>query len=66
MDLEKMQDIIFVALAKTNQQVLDSDINTELAGSTVVATFIFKTYLLTFNIGDSRAILLQQKSNNYC
>jgi serine/threonine protein phosphatase PrpC len=42
-----------------NQQILDCEINTELAGSTLVAVFIYNQKILTFNVGDSRAILLQ-------
>lgn len=53
-----MIEIIYLALSTTNQQLLDSDINTELAGSTLIAVFVYNERLLAFNVGDSRAILL--------
>lgn len=55
-----------MALQSTNQQLLDSEINTELAGSTLVAVFLYLDKILCFNIGDSRAILLQQFRTNFC
>lgn len=59
-ELEKMKQILNEALMKTNHDLLESEINTELSGSTVVASFIYHQNILTFNIGDSRAILIQQ------
>jgi serine/threonine protein phosphatase PrpC len=59
-DKDKLVEIIYLALQNTNQQLLDSDINTELAGSTLVAVFVYDGRLLVFNVGDSRAILLRQ------
>jgi serine/threonine protein phosphatase PrpC len=47
-------------LAKTNNSLLLSDINTELSGSTVVVVLIYKQKILCFNVGDSRAILIKQ------
>ena len=44
-------------MSKTNDELLNSDINTELSGSTVIAVFIHRNRLYSFNIGDSRAIL---------
>ena len=43
---------------KTNQQLLESEINTELSGSTVVAIFIHGDRIYSFNVGDSRAIFI--------
>lgn len=60
-DKDKLVEIIYIALQNTNQQLLDSDINTELAGSTLVAVFVYDGRLLVFNVGDSRAILLRQQ-----
>ncbi len=55
-----MQEIIYFCLSKTNQSLLDSDINTELSGSTLVAVFIYDLKIFCFNVGDSRAILVRQ------
>lgn len=52
-----MKDVFEEALSKTNDELLNSDINTELSGSTVIAVFIHKDSIYSFNIGDSRAIL---------
>lgn len=46
-----------MALQKTNDDLLNSEINTELSGSTVVAIFIHEEKIYSFNVGDSRAIL---------
>lgn len=54
---ENIEEIIETAFARTNQSLLDSDINTELSGSTVVAVFIYGDKMLCFNVGDSRAVL---------
>lgn len=63
---DKLVELIYLALQNTNQQLLDSEINTELAGSTLVAVFAYHDKLLVFNVGDSRAILLQQHETNIC
>lgn len=47
-------------MSKTNNSLLESEINTELSGSTVVVVLIFKQKILCFNVGDSRAILIRQ------
>jgi len=60
-DKDKLTEIIYLALQNTNQQLLESDINTELAGSTLVAVFVYEEKFLVFNVGDSRAILLRQR-----
>ena len=52
-----MQDVIVCALHKTNQNLLESEINTELSGSTVIAIFIYHNEIICFNVGDSRAVL---------
>lgn len=52
--------MLYFCLNKTNQQLLDSDINTELSGSTVVVVLIYHNRILSFNIGDSRALLIRQ------
>lgn len=39
-------------------QLLESEINTELSGSTVVAIFIHNDRIYSFNVGDSRAIMI--------
>jgi serine/threonine protein phosphatase PrpC len=55
-----MKQIMKECLSKTNKSLLDSDINTELSGSTVVAVFIYRERIICYNIGDSRAILVRQ------
>lgn len=60
---DKLIEIITIALSTTNTQLLESDINTELAGSTLVAVFVYNERILAFNVGDSRAILLNEKKN---
>ena len=55
-----------MALQTTNQQLLDCEINTQLAGSTLVAVFIYQEKIYCFNVGDSRAILLKQIKTNFC
>lgn len=40
--------------------LLESEINTELSGSTVVCIFLYDNKILSFNVGDSRAILIKQ------
>lgn len=45
---------------KTNEDLLNSEINTELSGSTVVMVFIYESKIICFNVGDSRAILIRQ------
>ena len=57
---------IYIALQATNEQLLNCEINTELAGSTFIAVFIYQEKIFCFNIGDSRAILLQQSRTNFC
>lgn len=47
-------------MQKTNQELMESDINTELSGATVVAIFIRNDKIICFNVGDSRAILINQ------
>lgn len=65
-DKDKVIEIIYLALSTTNQQLLESEINTELAGSTLIAVFVYNERLLVFNVGDSRAILLTERKNqNY-
>lgn len=58
--LEEMKQVISAVFLKTNQSLLDCDINTELSGSTVVAIFIYEQKIISFNVGDSRAILVKQ------
>ena len=53
-----MEAELYMAFQKTNLDVLSSEINTELSGSTVVAIFMHEDRLYSFNVGDSRAILL--------
>ena len=57
----ELAQLMTSCLSKTNQQLLDSDINTELSGSTVVAVLLFGKTLLSFNVGDSRAVLAKQR-----
>lgn len=45
--------------------LLESDINTELSGSTVVAVFIYQETIICYNIGDSRAILVSQVKKEF-
>lgn len=56
--------MIYNTFVKTNQMLLDSDINTELSGSTVVCVFVYKGEIFCFNVGDSRAILCQKYETN--
>jgi serine/threonine protein phosphatase PrpC len=58
--IEEMKQIINAVFVKTNQSLLDCDINTELSGSTVVAIFIYEQKIISFNVGDSRAIIVKQ------
>lgn len=50
-----------MALSTTNTQLLECEINTELAGSTLIAVFVYNERILAFNVGDSRAILMQER-----
>lgn len=61
---DQFVELVYLALQTTNQQLLDCEINTELAGSTFIAVFLYLGKLFCFNIGDSRAILLQQLRTN--
>ena len=47
-------------MRKTNEALLASDINTELSGSTLIAVFLYRDIIYSFNVGDSRAILVKQ------
>ena len=58
---EKLIEIIYLALSTTNTQLLECEINTELAGSTLIAVFVYNERMLAFNVGDSRAIVLQER-----
>jgi serine/threonine protein phosphatase PrpC len=49
---------------KTNDDLLNSDINTEMSGSTVIALFIYKDTIYALNVGDSRAILVSSNGDN--
>lgn len=52
--------MILSVFLQTNKELLEGDINTELSGSTVVAVAIYNGKMLSFNVGDSRAILIKQ------
>lgn len=54
----KIEKLFERSLALTNDELLNSDINTDLSGSTVIAVFIHKEIIYSFNVGDSRAILI--------
>ena len=45
--------------------LLESKINTELSGSTVIAVFIHKNEIYSFNVGDSRAIMARQSDSSW-
>jgi serine/threonine protein phosphatase PrpC len=62
---ENIIPIITEAFELTNNELLNSEINTDLSGSTVVATFIYDDTLYCFNVGDSRAILISKVSNEW-
>lgn len=57
---EDVAPIIESAFEMTNNDLLQSSINTDLSGSTVVAVFVYKGKLICFNVGDSRAVLYSQ------
>ena len=59
--LEYIQGELYLAFEKTNQELLESDINTELSGSTVVAIFLYQDKIFSFNVGDSRAIMINHE-----
>lgn len=56
---EAIETLFYFCLKKTNQQLLKSDINTDLSGSTVIAVVIYQNTIYSFNVGDSRAILIK-------
>ena len=56
--VEYIQEELYLAFQKTNQELLESEINTELSGSTVVAVFLHDGKAYCFNVGDSRAIMI--------
>ena len=62
-NVNELKEIVREGLLRTNKQVLESDINTELSGSTVVVIVIFGGKILSFNVGDSRAIMAKQKED---
>lgn len=63
--MDYLQEELYLVFQKTNQELLDSDINTELSGSTVVAVFIHGSKVFCFNVGDSRAILISHEYNQW-
>jgi serine/threonine protein phosphatase PrpC len=58
---ENIIPLIEAAFETTNKDLLDSSINTDLSGSTVVAVFIYCGKIYCFNVGDSRAVLFNCK-----
>jgi serine/threonine protein phosphatase PrpC len=57
---EQLKEIILSVFLQTNKVLLEGEINTELSGSTVVGVAIYSGKVLSFNVGDSRAILIKQ------
>jgi hypothetical protein len=58
--VEQLKTIINETLQQTNKELLEGDINTELSGSTVIAIAIYNGKVISFNVGDSRAIMIRQ------
>lgn len=58
--LAEMKSLIETVFLQTNQDLLECEINTELSGSTVICIFIYADKILSFNVGDSRAIVIKQ------
>ena len=56
----ELKTIINSCLQLTNKALLEGDINTELSGSTVVGVAVYNDKAISFNIGDSRAIMISQ------
>lgn len=54
-----------MAFQRTNDELLNCDINTELSGSTVIAVFIYQEKIVSFNVGDSRAILINSEYSKW-
>ena len=57
---EQLKELIVSTFLLTNKELLEGEINTELSGSTVVGVAIYNGKVLSFNVGDSRAILIKQ------
>jgi serine/threonine protein phosphatase PrpC len=57
---QELKTLINEALVKTNRDLLEGDINTELSGSTVVVIILYNDRVISFNVGDSRAIMIRQ------
>ena len=47
-----------------NKDLLASEIDTELSGSTCIVVLITPTHIYTANVGDSRAILARKNESN--
>ena len=62
---KELVEIITQAFETTNTELLASEINTDLSGSTVVAVFVYGQKLFCFNVGDSRAVLLSCTANSW-
>lgn len=62
---KELIEIITQAFETTNNELLASEINTDLSGSTVVAVFVYGRKLFCFNVGDSRAVLLSSVANHW-
>ncbi|CAD8063557.1 unnamed protein product [Paramecium sonneborni] len=57
-DIEKS---LLFAFEKTNKEIIESEFDTTLSGSTIVSVLIRKEQLWTANVGDSRAIMCRNQ-----
>jgi len=63
LDNEHIGELIRQGFSKTNRQLLNSYVDVQFSGTTVVAVTIIGTHLWCANVGDSRAILGKCRNN---
>ena len=63
-DDENYEKVLNNTFEKVNNMLLNSDIDTELSGSTCVTLLVTDTHFYCANVGDSRAILARKNETN--
>lgn len=58
--VDSLKQTIDRAIYTTNHEILASDFDTNLSGSTLVTVTIFQNKILCGNVGDSRAVVGKQ------
>ncbi|EAR86481.2 protein phosphatase 2C containing protein (macronuclear) [Tetrahymena thermophila SB210] len=64
LDIQDFKNCIQQAFYAVNSDILKSEVDSNLSGSTLVSVFIHGKTIICSNVGDSRAVLARKKNGN--